>query len=127
MLSGMKLESTVPRIATDVRNNKVAETNPIENIINSFFFNLSSMILVVSTLPQKTIVIGLDKVRTNPCIKIFVDVGFKFNPGIILIPKTLKMIFIPNKIKTTEPIILNIFFIFSFSNSLLTPKPASVI
>ena len=73
MFSGIKLESTVPNIATDVKKNNVAETKPIQKTTNSFFSNLSSIIFVVNTLPQKTIVIGFDKVNTNPCIKIFVD------------------------------------------------------
>ena len=125
--SGMKLESIVPNIATNVKKNKVAETKPIEKIINSFFSNLSSIIFVVNTLPQNTIVIGLDKVNTNPCMKIFVVVGCKFNPGIILISKTFRMILMPNIIKTVDPIILNTFFILSFSNKLLTPTLAKVI
>ena len=55
MFSGIKLESTVPNIATNVKKNKVAETKPIEKTTNSFFSNLSSIIFVVNTLPQKSI------------------------------------------------------------------------
>lgn len=123
----MKLDNMVPNTATTDKNIKVAETNPTEKIINSFFSNLSSIILVVKTLPQKTIVIGFDNVNTNPCIKILADVGFKFSPGIIFIPKALKTIFIPNIIRTIEPIILKVFFIFSLSSNLLTPILANVI
>ena len=113
MFSGIKLESTVPNIATNVKKNKVAETKPIEKTINSFFSNLSSIIFVVNTKTKKTIVIGLDKVNINPCIKIFLEVGFRFNPGIILILKTFKIMLIPNSIKTVAPISLNIFLTFS--------------
>lgn len=52
--SGMKFDNIIPRIATIFKNNKVADTKPIEKTINSFFLNFSSIILVVNTLPQNT-------------------------------------------------------------------------
>lgn len=66
IISGIKLDNIIPRIATIDKKNKVADTNPIKKIINSFFLKFSSIILVVNTLPQNTIVIGLESVNTNP-------------------------------------------------------------
>lgn len=82
--SGIKPDKTVPSKATNDKNKSVAEINPIENITNYFYFNPSLIIFVVKTLSQKTIVIGLDNVNINPCIKILAVLGFKFNPGIKL-------------------------------------------
>ena len=109
IFSGMKFDNIVPNTATNVKNIKVEDTKPTENIVNSFLLNLSSIILVVNTLPQKTIVIGLDKVNIKPCINILLDVGSKFNPGIIFILKTFNIILIPKIISTIDPIILKTF------------------
>ena len=44
-VEGMNVEKSVPKTATQDKNNKVAETNPNEKITSCLFFNLSSMIL----------------------------------------------------------------------------------
>ena len=115
----------MPNIATVVKNNNVADTKPTENTINSFLLNFSSIILVVNTLPQNTIVIGLDNVKIIPCINALEEFGFKFSPGIILISNTFKIIFSPNIIKTIAPTIFTTFSTFSFPNNLLAPKLAN--
>ena len=66
MFSGIKLDNIVPNITIKVKNISVEDTSPTENTISSFLFNLSSIIFVVNTLPQKTIVIGLERVSINP-------------------------------------------------------------
>ena len=66
IISGIKFDNNIPKIATIVKNNKVADTNPTEKIINSFFLKFSSIIFVVKTLPQNIIVIGLDSVNIIP-------------------------------------------------------------
>lgn len=126
IFSGIKLDNIVPNTATNVKNINVEDTKPTENTVNSFLLNLSSIIFVVNTLPQKTIVIGFDKVNINPCINILLDVGSKFNPGIIFILKTFNIILIPKITSTIEPIILNAFFTFGLSNILLTPRLAKI-
>lgn len=112
---GINSERIVPNNATLVKNNKVEETNPIANKTNCLFVNFSSIIFVVKTLPQNTIVIGLDKVRINPCIKILDEVGVKFKLGIRLIPNTPNAILAPNNINmaapTIEKTVLKVFFI----------------
>lgn len=62
----IKLLKTVPSKAIIDRKNKVADTKPKAKINSSFLFRLSSMILLVRTQPQKTIVIGVDSVRSSP-------------------------------------------------------------
>ena len=78
---GIKLDIIVPNTATIVKNISVEDTKPTEKNANFFLFKLSSIIFVVKILPQKTIVIGLERVKIKPCINILLDVGFKSNPG----------------------------------------------
>lgn len=66
MFDEMKLLKIVPKAAISVRKNRVADTRPSEKINSSFFFKLSSIILLVRTLLQKTMVIGFDKVKIKP-------------------------------------------------------------
>ena len=37
MFSGIKFDNIVPNTATNVKNIKVEDTKPTENIVNSFF------------------------------------------------------------------------------------------
>lgn len=55
--SGIKLDNIVPNTATNVKNINVEDTSPTEKTVSSFLFNLSSIIFVVNTLPQKLLLL----------------------------------------------------------------------
>ena len=102
--SGRKLLSTVPRPAMADRKNRVADTNPKENTRSSRAFRSSSMIFPVRTLPQNTMVMGFDKVSTNPCKNTLAESTCKLRPGSRLFPKAPSRVFRPNRISTAPPI-----------------------
>ncbi len=49
---------------------------------------------------------------------IFIGDGFKFNPGIILIPKTFKIMLIPNIIKTIAPAFIKLILEIKMRNNM---------
>ena len=124
---GIKLRNTVPRSATAERKIRVADTAPAEKTVSCLLCRPSSTIFAVSTLPQKTTVRGLDRVRIRPCRNRLPAGAFTLRPGMKLYPKGPRAMFRPNSSSTAPPSQGSSFLARSFSSSFPAPRPARAI